>query len=105
MKYVDYVVDQINIIQKRYTYRNVFKDWLIMVANWHGGKYQFIEDGATFDDTVEEYALKDSVELSRCAWAVYNAGSRKINFLLAVNDTLNNDDHDKMHDFIVEKFS
>ena len=55
MKYVDYVVDQINIIQKRYTYRNVFKDWLTMVANWHEGKHQFIEDGDTFDDTFEGF--------------------------------------------------
>lgn len=104
MKYVDYVVDQINVLQKKYTYKNVFKDYLTMVANWNCDVHRF-EDGVSFDDVVEEYAVKDLVELSRCAFALYNTGARKVNFLLAVNDTLNNEDHDEMHDFIIEKFS
>lgn len=91
-------------IAKKYTYKNVFKDYLTMVANWNCDVHRF-EDGVSFDDVVEEYAVKDLVELSRCAFALYNTGARNVNFLLAVNDTLNNEDHDEMHDFIIEKFS
>ena len=96
MKYVDYVVDQIKYHTKKDTPTEMYLriGWLWLQTGMEEN-INFIEDGDTFDDTVEEYALRDSVELSRCAWAVYNAGSRKINFLLAVNDTLNNDDHDK----------
>lgn len=104
MKCVDDVVDSINALQKRYTYKNVFKDYLIMVANWNYGKHKF-EGDASFDDVVEQYGYKDLEELSNCAVAIYNSGARSINFLLAVNDTLNNEDHDEMHDFIIEKFS
>ena len=57
MKYVDYVVDQINVLQKKYTYKNVFKDYLTMVANWNCDVHRF-EDGVSFDDVVEEYAVK-----------------------------------------------
>lgn len=104
MKCVDDAVDRINALQKRYTYRNVFKDYLIMVAGWNYGEHRF-EDGTSFDDVVEQYGYKDLEELSKCAFALYNTGARNVNFLLAVNDTLNNEDHDKMHDFIIEKFS
>ena len=83
---------------------NQFKDYLIMVASWNYGEHRFV-DGASFDDVVEQYGHKDLEELSRCAFALYNTGARNVNFLLAVNDTLNNEDHDEMHDFIIEKFS
>lgn len=104
MKCVDDVVDRINALQKRYTYRNVFKDYLIAVASWNYGEHRF-EDGTSFDDVVGQYGYEDLEELSRCAFALYNTGARNVNFLLAVNDTLNNEDHDEMHDFIIEKFS
>lgn len=105
MKYVEDVAKQIKVVQEKYTYKNVFNDWLKMVLLWTGGKSEFIENGDRFIDIVEEYFESDLEILSRCSWSVFNTSAKKVNFLLAVNDALNTADHDKMHDFIIENFS
>lgn len=104
MKCVDDVVDRINALQKRYTYRNVFKDYLIMVAGWNYGEHRF-EDGTSFDDVVEQYGYKDLEELSKAHSLFIILELEMSIFFWLFNDTLNNEDHDKMHDFIIEKFS
>ncbi len=106
MKDVNEVVDSIREVQKIYTYKNVFKDFLLVTADWDEENHRFLD--VYFNDAVEEYALPDFNKIVDCTWAVFSSSARHINFLLAVNDALNDEDqvmHKEMHDFIIEKFS